>query len=241
MRKRFWRKLAGCCAIELICASSLCAAQSEYRAGAAALGQARAVALEDRAGVRAVIAEADFAITRHISDAVAARAMLAYGLDRDTLVLRGAGAGPAVRLDDLLDAIGAALGALQPAALRLHRGSLWVGRAIAAIGPEGAISMGAAAAPEAQEIYGPIRAAFQMVDLTEGLRRRDYTLQLVPVQAISFGKQAAILALPGDAPVADFREEGLIVAPFCNDNAAFPDNPRVREAIRGALRRVGRN
>src|SRR6266705_2334491 len=84
MSKRFWKRLAGCIAIEC----SLAAAP-EYQAGMAAAGHAKAVVLEDNRGNRAVFAEADSPVTRAVSDFVAAQLAKRYGLDRASLLIYG--------------------------------------------------------------------------------------------------------------------------------------------------------
>jgi hypothetical protein len=264
MPRKWSRRLAGCIAIELLCAAGLGAAVYEYKAGTAAAGGVKALALEDRRGNRAVIAEADGAVTRHMSDAIAARVMKDYELDRGFVLLRGTGSRPAAN-SDFLEAIRAAFDALEPAALRSTgdalyvswggpsgpRGALWASfrpapqaaqpAPLACISPAGALELPCtkpAVAPS--PVRAPLRAAFQMVDLTHGLSQRGDPPRVYPVQAIAFGKTFAILALGGDAPASEFRRAGVIVAPFSTDAAPFPEDPRVRAAIRQVLRRVGR-
>src|SRR2546428_10570139 len=89
MSKRFWKRLAGCIAIEC----SL-AAPPEYQAGMAAAEHANAVVLEDHRGNRAVFAEADSPVTRAVSDFVAAQLAKRYGLDRASLLIYGRGRSP---------------------------------------------------------------------------------------------------------------------------------------------------
>jgi hypothetical protein len=248
----------------LLCAAGLMAADYQYKAGTAAADGVKVLALEDRRGNRAVIAEADGAVTRQVSDVVSATVMKEYELDRGFILLRGAGSRPATS-SAFLEAIRAAFQALAPAALRstpdalyVSRGALWAkfrpASRVAApapgqswdttvcISPAGALEVPCAKPPPAAAapVRAPIRAAFQMVDLTHGLIQRGDPARVYPVQAIALGKTFAILALGGEAPVNEFRRAGVIVAPFSNDAAPFPEDPRVRAAIRQVLRRVGR-
>ncbi|MGD0498279.1 MAG: hypothetical protein ABSC23_07570 [Bryobacteraceae bacterium] len=254
------RRLAGCCAIELLFAAGLLAADPEYRAGTAAAGQVKALALEDRRGARAVIAQGEFPVTQQISDFAAAQLMKAYGLERGAILLRWTGVGQAGSLrrvgnppdgssasaaaSDFMTAIGAALGAMDTARLMSDGASLAVlttdGRCLAAIRLDASFASVAEPCPSGRPVRSPIRAAFRTVDITQGLQPRNAPFRVYPVQALALGKEFAILGLGGDAPVSDFRAKGLIVAPFSSDDGPYPSDPRVREAIRGALAQVGR-
>src|SRR5271157_3382563 len=114
MPKKSWRRLAGCFAIELLFAPGLLAADSDYQAGTAAAGKVKVVALADQRGNRAVFATAEFRISQSLSDFIAAQVVKAYGVDRAGLLLVSAGQGEPAP-DDAVAAIGAALGALEPA------------------------------------------------------------------------------------------------------------------------------
>jgi hypothetical protein len=245
--RRLSRRLTGCIAIGLICAAGLAAAEFEYRAGTAAVGQVKALALEDRRGNRAAIAQAEFAVTSRISDLAALRLMKDFGMDRGAILLRSNG--PATAAGDpqqLADAVTAAFLALDPAALRFRDGALSVesaARQVALLGADGGLHLGDAApgagGKPATLVRAPIRTAFRGIDLNQGLRKRGEPARVYYVQAIALGKEAAILGLSGPAPAAGFRAKGLIVAPYSNDGAPFPDEPRVRAAIRQLLARVG--
>jgi hypothetical protein len=230
----------------LFCAAGLWVAGLEYQAGIAAAGGVKALALEDRRGNRAVIAEGDRALTRQISDLVAVEVMKEHGLDRGVILLRGTGSRPAAT-SAFLDVIRAAFQALAPAALRSTGDTLYLSwgpsahPARACLLPSGALELSCAGSSAAgSPVLAPILGVFQMVDLTHGLLKRGDPRPVYPVLAIAFGKQFAILALGGKAPVDEFRRAGVIVAPFSNDAEPFPEDPRVRTAIRQALSRIGR-
>ena len=247
MRRRSSRRLAGCIAIELA-AAGLAAAHLEYRAGTAGSASAKALALEDRGGHVAVMAQAEFAIRRALADLLAAQVMKTYGLERGAILLRGApGAPPAApgQPQDLFAVISAALGQLNPARV------LYDGTAIAVTTPEGRclaeISAGARLAfadcSAGRPVGGPIRSAFQMAEPVRGLQQRSTPAPSFPVAAVALGKRVAILALGGEPPpgiASGRRAKDLLIAPFSNDNVAPPDDPQVRAAIQSVLARVGR-
>lgn len=248
MARKLSGRLAGCLAIGLICAAGLPAAEFEYKAGTAAIGPVKALALEDRKGNRAAIAQAEFAVTSRISDVAAVRLMEDFGMDRGAILLRSDGAATAAGdAAQLADAVTAAFLALAPAALHFRDGALSIesaARRIALLDADGALHVGDAArgagGKSAALVRAPIRAAFRGIDLYQGLRQRGEPARIYCVQAIALGKQAAILGLGGPAPAAGLRIKDVIVAPYANDRAPFPDEPRVREAIRQLLARVGR-
>src|SRR5438270_4601053 len=97
---KFWRRLAGCIAIECVMA----AAPPEYRAGAAAGEHVLVVVLEDRRGARAIFAQADFAITRAVSDFVAVQLVKSYDLERAEIVVSGTRS-ELGRAGDIVDAV----------------------------------------------------------------------------------------------------------------------------------------
>lgn len=230
MPTRSSRRLAGCIAIELLL--SACLPAADFRAGSATAGQVKAVVVEDRRGTRAVFAEADFEITQAIADFVAARLVDTYDLPRAFLLLRGVGLRPA-QPEDLFTAVAAALGTLEPAEVRIHgiNLSVTIGRRCQPI--IGDCAGGAS-------VHGPIRAAFQMVEPTHGLLHRTEPLHAYPVQAIALGKDLVIVALSGPSGLPqEFAARGLLFVPHANDSAAPPDDPRIREAIRRVLSRVG--
>jgi hypothetical protein len=249
MPRRSSRRLAGCIAIELalaigLWAADLWAADAGYRAGMATAGQSKALVLEDRRGGRAVFAEADFAVTQAVSDFVAARLLQSYELPRPSLLLRGAGGiglRP-VQPDDLITAIGAAMGSMEPASVRFNGAVVSVtsgGTCLAALAAGASLTFDQCTAGAA--VRGPIRAAFQMVEPTHGLLQRTDPWRAYPVQAIALGKQVVVVALGGDSALPrEFAAQGLLFAPHANDSAAPPDDPHIREAIRQVLSRVGR-
>ena len=227
MSTKFWRRLAGCIAISV----SLAAAAPEYRAGAAAVDQVRAVVVEDRRGARAVFAEADFPITRATSDFVAVQLVKAYDLDRAAIVLGGKGDAieePAA----ILTAVERALASLQPANLSLA-GAISIrtadGACLATLYPIRLSGCGGG-----QSLSGPIRGAFQMVDLPHPLQPREATTPAYPVQAVAIGR-ATVLALSGEVPAGKYSG---IVVPHANDTMPMPNNPVVEAAVANVLRRV---
>ena len=106
MRKRSWKRLAGCIAIR-----TALAAVPEYHAGVASAGQVRAVVIEDRHGNRALFAQAAAPIDRPTADFVAVRFVRALQIDRAAILLAG-GSG-----EDLVAALETALAGLEPAAV----------------------------------------------------------------------------------------------------------------------------
>jgi hypothetical protein len=241
MSTKWWKRLAGCIAIELLAAATAIAADSEYRAGTAALGGAAALALEDRGGARIVIVQGDFAVTRSVTDLVAAQLMKAYELPREAIIIRGGGKGTA-RPDELALAAAAAMGALAPAAVRFDGAVLSVvdadERCRASIAAGGALRFGGCTAGD--RVRSPLRAAFRTVEPARGLQQRGQTPPSFAVQAIAFGKEATILALGGDIAPERYRAPRRIVMSFANDAAAPPDTPEVAAAVRDLLKRVGR-
>jgi hypothetical protein len=244
MPKRSSKRLAGCIVIELAAVAGLSAANFEYRAGTARAGAALALALEDRARQVAVIAQADFAVTRVLSDVVAARLMKAYGLERAAILLRGSNGAPPPtpeRQQDLTTAISAALGQLNPARILYNGAAIAVrtpeGRCLAAFASAGLSLDGCGAG---DSVGGPIRWAFQMVEPAQGLQQREALPAAGhPIGAIALGDRVAILALGGRAPF-DISAKSVIVSTFSNDNAPPPDDPQVRAAIASVLERVRR-
>jgi hypothetical protein len=240
MRKRWSRRLAGCIVIELALAASGFAAG--YRAGAAASGSARALVLEDARGNRAVFTQTEFRITGALADFVAARLLVSLDLERPGLLFHWSGIGARPEQpEDLVEAITAAVNALEPVEVRYGHRSLFVAageRCLGTLSPDGALSSGGCAAG-GSTVTGGIRAAFQMVEPAHGLQKRGETVRSFPVQAIALGKQVTILALSGEAAVPEgVSPSGLIFAPFSNDSAAAPLDARVRAAVDRVLARV---
>jgi len=233
MWRRCWKRLAGCIVIEL----ALTAAPAfEYNAGTAQVGQARALALEDKRGNRVVVVQADFAVTREVSDFVAAALIRDYGLTREGLVILGRPGGSA-DARALLTAAAAAMGRMTSSAVRFRDGFLVAGGGM--VSAEG-VQMCGECDTGGEAVRSPLRAAFRMVEPEHGLARRGEVAAAFPVQAIALGTRIAILALPGAVPAQRFRAAGRIVLAFANDTASLPADARAEEAVRQLLRRVGR-
>jgi hypothetical protein len=232
MSIKFWRRLAGCIAIEC-CLTA--APRPEYRAGAAQSEHARVVVLEDRRGFRAVFAEADFPVTRDVADFVAVQLVKLAGLDRAGIVISGSGAA-LPDSGEIVAAAAKALSSLGPATVS-YDGVVSVrtesGGCLATFYPvrfDGCRD-GAAA-------HGPIRAAFQMVDVPHGLQTRGEVAAGYPVQAVAIGKAATVLALGGDAPAGRFHATGRIVVARANDAVASAPEEVLEKAVKAVLRRV---
>jgi hypothetical protein len=218
MPKRLSRKLAGCFAIELLFAAGLLAADSDYQAGTAAAGKVKALALQDRRGTRAVFATVEFRVSQSVSDFIAAQVLKAYDVDRAGLLLHSVGQGDPAP-DDAVTAIGAALGALDPAMLWFGGGAVSVtapdGHCRATLAADGALAFGRCAPGE--PVRAPIRAAFQVVDPLHALQPRADPVRSSSVQAIALGSQFVVLSVDGDRT-----------------------DPRVSAAVRQVLARVNR-
>jgi len=198
-----------------------------------------ALALEDRGGNRLVIAQADFPVTREISDFVAARLIDQYGLNREAFLLIGR-AGHAPAPQDLLTATAAALGKLEPAVVRFADGAIAVmaadGQCRASV--EGSLRIDGCASGEV--VRSRLRLAFRMVEPAHGLEHRGELAPAYPVQAIALGRQAAILAVGAEVAPGRFRAPGRIVIGSANDVLPLPDDPAMDRAVREVLARVGR-
>jgi hypothetical protein len=219
MPKKFSRKLAGCFAIELLFAAGLLAADPDYQAGTAAAGKVKALALQDRRGTRAVFATVEFRVSQSVSDFIAAQVLKAYDVDRAALLLHSTGQADPAPVD-AVTAIGAALGALEPAVLRSGGGAISItapgGLCRATLAADGALAFDRCAPGE--PVRAPIRAAFQVVDPLHALQPRADPVRPSSVQAIALGSQFVVLAVEGDR-----------------------DDARVSAALRQVLARVGRN
>ena len=240
MPRRSLRRLAGSIVIEALLASlGVSAEVAEFRAGTASAGQTRVLVLEDRRGGRAVFTQADFAISRSIADLIAVRVLKAYDLDRTGLVLRGTGPSAATP-EDVVTAIGVALGGLEAVTLRFGEGVVSVisaeGGCRASVEPDGRLSWEGCGG--GVKVHSPIRAAFQIVEPEHGLQRRDEFPPAYPVQAVALGREVMILALGGAVPAGKFAASGRIVAAFANDSITFPEDARVYAAVRQVMARV---
>src|SRR5436190_22279357 len=144
MWKRCSRKLAGCIAISLACGSAALA--GDFRAGAAVVGSAHALVIEDARGNHAVFTQTELRITQALADFVAARLQVELKLERPGMLFHwsGIGARPE-KPDELIAAVTTAYNALEPVEVRYgHRSvSVAVGeRCMANLGPDGALASG---------------------------------------------------------------------------------------------------
>lgn len=239
MPTRSSRRLAGCIVIDLLLASGVFAADLEYQAGTAVFEKAKALIVQDRRGHRAVLAQADFAVTRAVSDFVGARLLQKYEVDRAGVLVRGLPQGSA-QPDDIVTAIGVALGRMEPAALRFQDGTMSVvhsdGRCIAALSADASLAFDRCSSGDL--VRGSIRAAFQMVEPEHGLLQRNAAPLSYPVQVIAIGKQVTIVGLGGAVSPANFQAKGVIVAPYSNDIAPPPADVVVQSAVRQVMKRV---
>jgi hypothetical protein len=207
-----------------------------YRAGVGSSPQSRAVVIQDRAGKLAIFAEADFMVTRAVSDFVAAQLLDSIEFERSSLIVVGRGEHSAAS-GPLISSISAALNNLAHARISFTSGRLSIrtekGDCLAVLFPI-AFQGCESGAP----VPSGIRSSFQFVEVRRGLLKRNELNQVYPVQAIGLGKLVTILALGGDATVDRFRAPRRMVVPFANDAAPFPDDPAVEAAISRALARV---
>ena len=242
MRKRSWKRLAGCIAIDLALAGALCAA--DYRAGAATVGTAQALAIEDAHGTRAVFAQAEFRFTQQLADSIAVQVLKEYEIERAGILLHWSGIGNRPpQPDDVVAAIFAALEKMEPATMRYaHRGlsvlSAEFERCLGSLSPDANLSS-SGCWKDGTAITGGIRAAFQMVEPGHGLLRRGEAVRAFPVQAIVLGKVVTILAMSGEASLPEgVNPRGLIFAPFSNESTTPPKDARLAEAVQQVLSRA---
>jgi hypothetical protein len=242
MRKRSSKRLAGCIAIELALAAAGWSA--DFKAGAATAPTARALVVEDAKGNRAVFAQTEFRITQSLADFVASQLLRSQTLDRAALLFRwgGIGARPP-QPDDLVAAITAAIGALEPATVRYGHRVLSVAavekdKCLGSLNEDGAV--GTTGCSEGVDVTGIIRAAFQMVEPAHALLKRGEVARAFPVQAIALGKQVTVLALSGESALPEgLPPRGLIFSAFSNHDAPPPlQDARVHAAIQRVLARV---
>ena len=189
MRKKLSRRLAGCIVIELLCGAAAVAADYQFKAGYATYGQAKALALEDRRGHRALIVSGAYNIPLPVADAIAAQAMKEFSLDRANLLIHSVASGEP-RPVDAHTAISAALGSLQPAVLIYGNSRLTIssydGRCLIAISPEA--SLEPCNTPAGDTVRGQIRSAYQVVNVPHALQTREEApAPGVPLQTIAIG------------------------------------------------------
>lgn len=232
MRTRSSRRLAGYIAIELLLGFLGAAADFDYRAGAAASGQARVLVLEDRHRHKAVIVNVAFSAPLSVSDRIGATAAKDHGLDRSALVIHSTLDGePAPQ--DAVTAISTALADLEPARVSYGNGVLAVSTAAGCNMVAGNAVMEACTAVDGGPVGGTIRSAFRVVDLARGLQARTAVPRYATVQAIALGEVVLILSAP-----ANFVEPspGRIVAAL----PAIDADSRVAAALSDVLARVRR-
>jgi len=232
MPKKSLRKLAGYIAIELACALTAAAAGYDYRAGYAAFGRVKALALEDRSGHRAVIVAAAFSVPLPVADRIAAQAIKDNSLERASLMIYSVASGDPAP-EEAHTAIGAALGKLQYAFLVYGEGRLTAsisdGSCLAALTAEA--SLGACTNPAGDAVGGRIRAALRMVELNHGLQARETVPPTAVIQAIAVGP-VVILAVPENYAQPG-RHAILALSP------AIESDTRVDQAIGDVFLRVG--
>jgi hypothetical protein len=242
MRRKSWKRLAGCIAIDLMLAGILGAA--DYKAAAGHAGMARVLAIEDARGVRAVFAEAEFRFTQQLADAIAVQVMKDHDMDRAGLLLHWSGMGNRPpQPDDVVAAIDEAFAKMEPAVLRYaHRGlsvlSQEFEHCLGSLNPDAMLSF-EGCRQDGAEISGGIRAAFQMVEPVHALLKRGETVRAYPVQAIALGKVVTILALSGEASLPEgVNPRGTIFASLSNESIAPPNDERLAEAVKRVLART---
>jgi hypothetical protein len=217
MPRRLSRRLVGWLAIELLLGAAddrlLSSATRQatndddlphgtYKSGTAQTGRVQALALSDRHGRVAVIAQAEFAVPQSVSDMVAVEVMKAHRLERGDVLIRSATGNPAcVGFDckgQLLEVIEAAMGALEPARL-LSDGTVVSafagGTCRASVSRDGALAFERCAG--GRPLRGGIRSAFQTVEPEHGLLPRGATPPAFSVQALVLGKGFAIVCARG--------------------------------------------
>lgn len=232
MPRKSLKKLAGCIVIELLCASGAFAADYYYKAGFAASGQARALALEDRKGHRAVILTTAFDAPLSVVDTIAAQAIKEYNLERASLLIYSVASGDPA-LSDARTAIGAALGNLKAALLVYGNGRLTVssydGHCLVAVSAE--TSLDACTTPAGDLMGGYIRSAFQIVDLSHGLQTREATPRSVAVQTLAIGP---VVLFSGPSNVAQPGKRIIVAA-----TPAVENDTRLEVAAGEVFIRVG--
>ncbi len=232
MPKKLLRKLAGYIVIELACALAGFAADFDYKAGYASYGHARALALEDRRGQRAVLVTATFSIPLSVADAIAADAIKQYNLERPNILIHSVASGDAIP-SDAITAMGAAVGRLQESFLLYGNGRLTVsshdGHCLVALSADAALD--SCTTPVGDSVGGFIRSALRMVDLAQGLQTRERTPRSVAVQTLAIGP---VVIFSGPSNVAQSgRRIILAVTP------AVESSPQLTAAVGQVFLRVG--
>lgn len=233
MPRKSLRKLAGCIVIELLCGCGAFAAPYQFKAGYSSYGQAKALAIEDLRGHRALIVTGAFSIPLSIADLIAAAAIKEFNFERPNLLIRSVASGDPKPVD-ARTAIGAALGALQSAILIYGNGRLTVssydGRCLVGISEQA--SFESCNTPVGDTVHGQVRAALRLVNQLHPLQsREDAAPQPVSIQAIAIGP-VVILAAPSNLAQPG-RHMILAVTP------AVEEDPQVNAALGDVYLRVG--
>ena len=227
------RKLAGCIVIELLCGWAACAADYQFKAAYSNYGQAKALAIEDLRGHRALIVTGAFSIPLSIADLIAASAIKEFNLERPNLLIRSVASGDPKPVD-ARTAIGTALGALQPAILIYGNGRLTVSSydRRCQVGISEQASFESCNTPVGDTVRGQIRAALRLVTLPHPLQsREDAAPQPVAIQAIAIGP-VVILSAPSNLAQPG-RHMILAVTP------AMEEDPQMNAALGDVYLRVG--
>lgn len=232
MPKKSLKKLAGYIVIELLCASGAFATDYYYKAGFATYGQARALALQDRKGHRAVIASAAFSMPMSVVDSIAAQVIKDYSLERADLMIYSVATADPVPAD-ARTAIGAALGNLKAAYLVFGNGRLtassYDGHCLVAISPEA--SLDSCTTPGGDTVGGYIRSALKIVDLGQGLQTRETAPRSVAVQTLAVGP---VVLFSGPENVAQAGKRIILAT-----TPAVPDDTRLDVAAGEVFLRIG--
>ena len=233
MPRKSLRRLAGCIVIELLCALAAAAADYQFKAGYAAYGQAKALALEDRRGHRAVIVTAAFRIPMSVADAIAAQTIKEYNLERASLLIYSVASGEPTPTDTRT-AIAAALGDLQPAVVIYGNGRLTVssfdGRCRIAVSAEA--SLDTCTTPVGDTLRGQIRSALKVMDTPHALQTREESLRRpIAIQAIGIGP-VVILSAPSNLAQPG-RHLILALTP------AVENDPQLSAAVGEVFLRIG--
>lgn len=233
MPKKLLKRLAGYIVIELLCGLAAFAADYQYKAGYATYGQAKALALEDRRGHRALIVTGAFDIPLSVADSIAAQAMKEHNLERAGLLIRSVASGDPKPVD-ARTALGAALGDLQPAVLIYGNSRLTIssydGRCRLGISPEA--SFETCNTPVGDTLRGQIRSALRLVNVPHPLQSRENAApQPIVIQAIAIGP-VVILSAPSNLAQPG-RHVILAVTP------AVEEDSQINAALGEVYLRVG--
>lgn len=193
-------------------------------------------------------------LPRGMVELVAARLEKFYDIGRAGLVLHYSGRGPeisdiAAAANSVVDLVGAALGQMEPADLWAGSGpeirvATAEGHTLAELSGDLTLRGGASPPGPHERLGGPLRTAFQEVELhlgTRGEPRRRY-----PVQVLCFGGKLRVVALGGEVPAAVLqrigREYGAIVLARANSRVAYDpaSEGRILETLEALIRRAKR-